>query len=171
MNALRNNLAEAEQRKQEDDLSQLQLMAQAAMANATGRQAGPRGDKPRAGGAPAGQGGPLPGVKWPAIGEAHQHTSGYDFAKWSGDINVPGSGDLGNPVGAYKRGKVIDVQRLKDSYGKHITIQHPNGTSTLYAHLSKIGVRPGDRVRKGQIIGKVGNTGNSSGPHLHFEIR
>lgn len=107
---------------------------------------------------------------WPAVGERHQHTSGYDWAKWSGDINVPGSGDFGNPVRAYQGGVVSEVRRMKTSYGKHIRIKHPDGTSTLYAHLSKMKVKPGQRVKPGQFIGRVGNSGNSSGPHLHFEI-
>lgn len=105
----------------------------------------------------------------PAKGDVNVHTSGYN--NYAADINVPGAGDMGNPVSAYKRGTVIDVQRLKDSYGKHIKIKHPDGTTTLYAHLSGMRVKPGQRVKKGQMIGRVGNTGNSSGPHLHFEIQ
>jgi murein DD-endopeptidase MepM/ murein hydrolase activator NlpD len=107
---------------------------------------------------------------WPAKGQRHQH-GGYSWASWAGDINVPGSGDYGNPVTSWKRGKVVSVKRLKSSYGNHIRVRHPDGSETLYAHLSGIGVRPGQRVRGGQVIGRVGSTGNSSGPHLHFEIK
>lgn len=101
----------------------------------------------------------------------HQHTSGYDFAKWSGDINIPGRGDLGRPVPAFKPGIVETVNRWNHSYGHHIIVRHADGTRTLYAHLSGINVKPGQKVGGGQLIGKVGSTGKSSGPHLHFEIR
>ncbi len=56
-------------------------------------------------------------------------------------------------------------------YGNLIVVNHGNGFETLYAHLSGINVRPGQVVNQGQVIGAVGNTGNSSGPHVHFEIR
>jgi murein DD-endopeptidase MepM/ murein hydrolase activator NlpD len=106
----------------------------------------------------------------PTAGGASQH-GGYGWASWAGDISVPGSGDLGNAVSAWKDGKVVSVKKLRDSYGKHIRVRHPDGSETLYAHLSRIGVRRGQRVRGGQVIGKVGSTGNSTGPHLHFEIK
>ena len=56
-------------------------------------------------------------------------------------------------------------------YGRLIQIQHGNGISTRYGHLSGFAVRPGDRVRRGQLIGFVGLTGRSTGPHLHYEVR
>ena len=56
-------------------------------------------------------------------------------------------------------------------YGNHIDIKHSNGTSTRYAHLSKVSVSPGQNISQGEKIGAIGNTGNSTGPHLHFEIR
>lgn len=107
----------------------------------------------------------------PAPGAWNQHTSGYPWARWSGDINIPGASDYGNPVKAWKDGVVADAQKLKTSYGWHIRMNHP-GTdeSTLYAHLSQILVDIGDTVKAGTKIGEVGSTGNSSGPHLHFEI-
>ncbi len=96
---------------------------------------------------------------------------GYPWAKWAGDINVPGSGDYGNRVKAFKNGTVTSVKRWGTSYGNHIRIKHPDGTETLYAHLSKIGVKVGQKVSGGQNIGRVGATGKASGPHLHFEIK
>jgi hypothetical protein len=56
------------------------------------------------------------------------------------------------------------------SYGLYVVIEHEGGKSTLYAHMSKIQVKVGDKVTKGQIIGLSGNTGSSTGPHLHFEL-
>jgi len=52
-----------------------------------------------------------------------------------------------------------------------VVVNHPNGTQTLYGHLSMVNTGVGESVRKGQIIGKVGNTGRSTGSHLHFEVR
>jgi len=107
----------------------------------------------------------------PAVGGWHQHEGGYPWARWAGDINVPGSGDYGNPVRSYKDGVIALVNRWNYSYGNHIRVNHPKtDEQTLYAHLSAISVKPGDSVVRGQQIGRVGSTGNSSGPHLHFEI-
>ncbi len=58
-----------------------------------------------------------------------------------------------------------------NGYGNRVMISHGNGTETLYAHLSSISVVPGQRVNRGDVIGVVGSTGRSTGPHLHFEIR
>lgn len=55
-------------------------------------------------------------------------------------------------------------------YGSYIIIQHPNGTQTLYGHLSRVSVSRGEKVSRGQTIGATGNSGRSTGPHLHFEI-
>ncbi|NLB97788.1 MAG: M23 family metallopeptidase, partial [Armatimonadetes bacterium] len=56
-------------------------------------------------------------------------------------------------------------------YGNCVVVAHGNGRSTLYAHCSSLAVSEGARVRKGQILGRVGSTGFSTGPHLHFEVR
>jgi murein DD-endopeptidase MepM/ murein hydrolase activator NlpD len=100
----------------------------------------------------------------PVPGRGNRH-SGYPWARWAGDFPNP----IGTPVHAWKAGVVAAVRYLTTSYGKHIRINHGN-ERTLYAHLSSIGVRPGQRVSAGQVIGRVGSTGNSTGPHLHFEV-
>lgn len=85
--------------------------------------------------------------------------------------------DLAAPVGtsvrASAQGTVIlsKLGMWNGGYGNYIVIQHPNGTQTLYAHLSAIYVTQGQSVDQGAIIGAVGNTGRSTGSHLHFEIR
>lgn len=56
-------------------------------------------------------------------------------------------------------------------YGTYVVIAHDNGTQTLYAHMSRTIVYVGQRVKKGQMIGNLGSTGKSTGPHVHFEIR
>ena len=76
----------------------------------------------------------------------------------------------GTPVMAAGDGKVVFASR-KGGYGKMVEIQHSNGLATRYAHLSKINIKLGERVSRGTIIGKIGSTGRSTGPHLHYEIR
>ncbi|AKQ74004.1 MULTISPECIES: lysozyme family protein [Bacillus subtilis group] len=76
----------------------------------------------------------------------------------------------GAAVSSIGDGIVID-SRFSNSYGNVITIQHPNGVFSRYAHLSKRTVSTGEKVKKGQVIGAQGNTGASQGSHLHFETR
>lgn len=89
--------------------------------------------------------------------------------KWA--IDFQHSDAYGKKVVASYSGKVVTVKDLgNQSYGKFIKIQHGNsGWSTLYAHLSKISVKKNQQVKQGQTIGYVGSTGNSTGPHLHYE--
>ncbi len=77
---------------------------------------------------------------------------------------------LGTPVRATADGVVI-YSGWKSDYGKLITLDHGYGYRTRYAHLSKIYVKNGQRVKRGEIIGAVGSTGRSTGPHLHYEVK
>jgi len=79
----------------------------------------------------------------------------------------------GTPFMASAPGEVIVARASgwNGGYGQYIVIRHDNGTQTLYAHASGIVVGIGQRVVQGQVIGYVGSTGRSTGPHLHFEIR
>ena len=77
----------------------------------------------------------------------------------------------GTEVYATGDGIVFDVNRSKRGYGNTVIIDHGFGYKTLYAHLSEILVRPGTKVRRGAVIGLVGNTGMSLAPHLHYEVR
>ncbi len=76
----------------------------------------------------------------------------------------------GTPVKSAESGEVIFAGE-KGGYGNLVIIEHSGGYRTYYAHLEEIDVKEGDSVAKGAIIGKVGSTGRSTGPHLHFEIR
>lgn len=79
--------------------------------------------------------------------------------------------DIGDPVKSAFDGVVRYAQYNKGGFGNCVIIRHYNGLETYYAHLSKIKVRPYQRVSAGQVIGLGGNTGRSFGPHLHFEVR
>ncbi|MCH1432004.1 MAG: M23 family metallopeptidase [Flavobacteriaceae bacterium] len=76
----------------------------------------------------------------------------------------------GTPVYATGNGVVKRADSRSSGFGKHIRIDHGFGYISLYAHLSKYNVRRGQKVKRGDIIGFVGNTGRSAGPHLHYEI-
>jgi len=100
--------------------------------------------------------------KWRVSQRFHGKFNAYDIAS-----------PTGTPILASAGGIVV---RAKNSgwntgYGKVVAIMHENGTQTLYAHMSETLVKVGDRVDQGGLIGLVGSTGRSTGPHLHFEIR
>jgi murein DD-endopeptidase MepM/ murein hydrolase activator NlpD len=94
----------------------------------------------------------------PFLGRPAMHT-GLDFRAATGD-----------PVRATANGKVAS-SGWAGGYGRMVEIDHGNGLSTRYGHLSEIGVKVGDVVKIGQVIGAVGSTGRSTGPHLHYETR
>jgi murein DD-endopeptidase MepM/ murein hydrolase activator NlpD len=107
------------------------------------------------------------GCVWPAAGPV---TSEYG-SRWGRmhkgiDIGAP----TGSPIWAAKAGTVI-VSGSQNGYGNTVVIDHGGGQTTLYAHQSRIAARQGQQVAQGELIGYVGNTGNSTGPHLHFETR
>jgi LysM repeat protein len=113
-------------------------------------------------------GGPsLPGyfIRPLKTGRKTQGLHGYNGI----DIGAP----VGTPIYAAAGGTVIVASAAgwNHGYGEYIVISHPNGTQTVYGHASKILVSPGEKVAQGQMIGLVGSTGKSTGPHLHFEVR
>ena len=97
-------------------------------------------------------------------------TSNYGWRWQRGHHGVDISLRTGDPVHAAFGGTVRVASRM-GGYGNCIVLRHPNGLETLYGHLSKINVRTNQHVEAGEVIGLGGNTGNSTGPHLHFECR
>jgi murein DD-endopeptidase MepM/ murein hydrolase activator NlpD len=89
---------------------------------------------------------------------AHRHT-GQDFAA-----------PVGTPVRAASIGVVVSAGPA-GAYGNRLVIRHAGGIETWYCHLSSISARIGERVTAGDVVAKVGATGNTTGPHLHFEVR
>jgi murein DD-endopeptidase MepM/ murein hydrolase activator NlpD len=83
------------------------------------------------------------------------------------DIMAP----QGTPVKSAMAGTVVSMNSSGGAYGLHVVVRHSGGVYTLYAHLSRISVSVGQNVAAGQQVGNVGSTGNSSGAHLHFEVR
>lgn len=108
--------------------------------------------------------------------------SGYYTHPLPGSVRTQGrhgynAVDFGAPIGtsvvASASGRVTKSVPYgwNGGYGKFLVIEHPNGTETLYSHFSDVVVRRGQRVVQGQVVGYVGDTGRSTGPHLHFEVR
>jgi murein DD-endopeptidase MepM/ murein hydrolase activator NlpD len=104
---------------------------------------------------------------WPS---ANHFLSGNDY--WSGHLGIDIAGAEGDPVYAADSGVVtLASGGWNGGYGNVVMIDHGNGYATLYGHLSRINVSPCQSVGRGATIGAIGNTGNSFGAHLHFEVR
>jgi murein DD-endopeptidase MepM/ murein hydrolase activator NlpD len=112
-------------------------------------------------------------MRWPVAG---QITSPFGERKnplGPGEDFHPGvdiAADAGTPIAAAAAGRVISAGP-EGGYGNLIVVDNGNGVTTRYAHCSQIFARIGDAVSPGETIGAVGSTGNSTGPHLHFEVR
>ena len=80
---------------------------------------------------------------------------------------------IGTPILASAGGAIIIARTsgYNGGYGLYVAVKHDNGTQTVYGHMSRVSVTVGQRIDQGQVIGAVGNTGRSTGPHLHFEVR
>jgi murein DD-endopeptidase MepM/ murein hydrolase activator NlpD len=110
--------------------------------------------------------------RWPVRGAVNSEF-GYRHSPWSSEREFHAGIDIraarGTPVYAPAPGTVIRAGHAKD-YGTTIIVDHGQDVRTLYGHLSKPNVQSGQRVERGALIGYTGNTGRSSGPHLHYEI-
>lgn len=103
---------------------------------------------------------------WPTD---NRFLSGNDY--WSGHLAIDIAAATGAPIYAADAGVVVYAGWHPNGYGNVVMIDHMNGYHTVYAHLSSINVRCGANVIQGNVIGRAGSTGNSTGPHLHFEVR
>lgn len=93
----------------------------------------------------------------------------YGKPNYHKGIDIPGA--AGTNIVAADAGKVLRVEKLTYGYGWHVIIDHGNGVATLYGHCSRLDVSVGQVVQKGQVIAGIGTTGNSTGNHVHFEVR
>ena len=110
---------------------------------------------------------PVPGAKVGSpFGMRHHPILGIDRLHAGDDLG----GTTGVPIHAAADGVVV-LAEVRGGYGNTTVIDHGHSLGTLYGHQSKLLVKPGDLVRRGQVIGLMGSTGLSTGPHLHFETR
>ncbi len=112
---------------------------------------------------------PVPGYGWISSGFGWRKLYGKD--NYHAGIDIAGSGIYGKNIIASNSGKVVTVVYGSTGYGYYVIIDHGGNYKTLYGHMSSISVKVGDWVSQGDVVGHVGSTGNSTGPHLHFEIR
>jgi len=93
------------------------------------------------------------------------------YKTWRMHTGIDFTAPIGTPLYATGDGVIERIKGKMSGYGKVVIINHGYGYESLYAHMSKIIVRPGEKVKRGQVIGYVGNTGRSTGPHVHYEIK
>lgn len=111
---------------------------------------------------------------WPVIG-SHRISAHYGRYRWGGrhwGVDIAGSGVSGKKIVAVQEGRVTYAGWDSTGHGYRVIVNHGNGLETCYSHMKKgsITVRVGQYVEQGQVIGRVGATGNVTGPHLHFEV-
>lgn len=104
---------------------------------------------------------------WPS---QNHYISGFDYSPETNHRGIDIAGNLGEPVWAVDAGVIVYAGLNNFGYGNMVMIDHGNGWQSLYAHLDSVAVVCGQSVASGTPIGTLGNTGNSSGPHLHFEL-
>jgi len=112
-----------------------------------------------------------PAFTWPTSSRNVTATYGQKGKLWDTyHHGIDFKGAIGEPVFASADG-IVQIARRESKWGNRVTLKHANGYQTLYGHMNSIAASPGQRVKAGDIIGGVGSTGQSTGPHLHFELR
>lgn len=112
------------------------------------------------------------GWVWPCPG--FYYISSYVGPRWGrthNGLDIAGGSIYGKPIVAARAGTVIDAGWNSGGYGNYVMINHGDGFITIYGHMSSVAASNGQSVSAGQVIGYVGNSGRSTGPHLHFEVR
>jgi murein DD-endopeptidase MepM/ murein hydrolase activator NlpD len=134
------------------------------------RQAQAAAEPDDTGGGDSGGGGAVSssGLAWPANGTL---TSGFGYRWGALHAGIDIANSVGTPIRAAKAGTVIVSGYNDGGYGNWIIIDHGGGFSTLYGHMSRLRAGEGQTVKQGELIGDMGSTGHSTGPHLHFETR
>lgn len=107
-------------------------------------------------------------LKYMSSGFGYRTDPIYKTTKFHAGMDF--SAPIGTPIYATGNGTVLQADNDATGYGLHVRINHGYGYLTLYAHMSKTTVRAGQKVKRGDLIGYVGNTGKSVGPHLHYEV-
>jgi hypothetical protein len=110
------------------------------------------------------------GWRWPLVGRITQRF-GESLTKYGYHYGLDIAGDTGDVVRAARAGRVVLAGRADACGGLQVRIDHGNGVTSWYRHLSRVASSVGEQVEAGSIIGRVGSTGCSTGPHLHFAIR
>jgi murein DD-endopeptidase MepM/ murein hydrolase activator NlpD len=155
---------ESDRHHLEEDLDDLRREQAAVRARIQAAQA-------TVGGGGGGSAGPIKrgsgGLIWPVNGPVSS-PFGQRWGRLHAGVDIPVP--VGTPVRAAQSGRVI-IAGSMGGYGLYICIAHGGGLSTCYAHNSSLGVSQGQSVKQGQVIAQSGNTGNSTGPHVHFEVR
>jgi murein DD-endopeptidase MepM/ murein hydrolase activator NlpD len=113
----------------------------------------------------------VPALRFPVRGGVLTSPFGHRWGVFHKGLDI--AAPVGKPVLACANGRVVFTGRQKKlrGYGKIVVLDHGRGVYTQYAHLNRVSVRKGQRIRSGQRIGLVGNSGRSTGPHLHLEVR
>ncbi|NLJ72039.1 MAG: M23 family metallopeptidase [Syntrophomonadaceae bacterium] len=104
---------------------------------------------------------------WPVIGTI---TSRYGYRSSGFHHGLDIAGNVGDPIKASLAGTVTFAD-YKSIYGRTVVLEHAGGYETVYAHLQAFNVSPGAKVAKGEVIGTIGTTGRTTGPHVHFEVK
>jgi murein DD-endopeptidase MepM/ murein hydrolase activator NlpD len=112
----------------------------------------------------------LGNFSWPVTGMLSSRF-GMRWGRPHNGIDIANSGKSNTPITAAMSGVVSDAYFDRSGYGNLVIIDHGDGVQTYYAHLSKITVKEGEKINQGDMLGYMGSTGNSTGYHLHFEIR